>query len=278
MRQPLNHFHFAAMLGVLTVPLCAESVTGSISFDGKTYPLHQAVAVTVPSPFLANALVTRIALSDAPISPDQLRSKTDILTQMKQGPIHGLTLEFSDDRAYFSLSTINSDQNGSASLSGTMEQFQFKLHSPQQVTASFKMPARSLGNLRLAIDVDFDLKVLAPPVVQQGAIKKGADAQSLASVKAYLAMRKAVQLLDLAAIRKVARFPQDFQGPDGLKFVTLMKEEEPTGIVVVEATEGAEKATLTVTGTKDGKQIRKTFDMQWKDGRWTTNNDNWEAN
>jgi hypothetical protein len=278
MRHPLNHFHFAAMLGILTVPLCAESITGSISFDGKTYPMNQAVAVRVPGPFRSSGLVTRVALSDVKISPDQLRSKTDILDLMARGPIHGVTLEFSDDRAYVSLSAINTDRNASASLTGTMDELQFKIHSPQQVTGSLKMPERSIGTLQMAIDVNFDLTVLPPPVVQQGAIKKGAEAQSLASVKAYLAMRKAVQLLDVVAVRKLSSFPQDFQGPDGLKNVTLMKREEPTGIVVVEAMEGPAKATLTVTGTKDGQRIRKTFDMELKDGRWTTKNDNWEAN
>jgi hypothetical protein len=37
-------------------------------------------------------------------------------------------------------------------------------------------------------------------------------------------------------------------------------------------------ARLTVIGTLAGKPIRKTFDMQKKDGRWTTNKDNRQAN
>lgn len=278
MYQPLRFAFSTIVLGFLALPLLADSVTGTIHLDGKPYPLKQAIGVRVASPFLAGALVTRVAFSDAAITQDQLISNMGLLMRMKQSPIHGVSMEFSDDRSYFSLSIINSEQTASASLSGTMEQFTFKVHSPQQVSGTFRMPERSLGGLRLAMDLDFDVAINAAPVIDKGFIKKGAEAQTLASVKAYLAMRKAVQAVDIPAIQKVARFPDDFKGPDGLKFVKLMKEEEPTGIVVVEASEGQAIASLTITGIREGKQIRRTFDMQLKDGRWTTNNDNWEAN
>lgn len=265
-------------LALLGFPLLADSVTGTVQVDGKEYPVNHAVGVRVVGPFSSKALVTRVAFSDAPITPEQLRSNTGLLSRTKEGPIHGVTMEFSDDRGYFSMSLIHSEQSSSASISGTMERFQFTTHSPEQVKGTFKMPERSVGSLRLAMDLDFDVSVIAAPVAQKGSVKKGAEAQSLPSVKAYLAMRRAVQALDLAAIQKVARYPQDFQGPEGLKFVKMMKEDEPAGIVVIEASQGADTATLTVTGTKAGKPVRKTFDMQLKDGRWTTNNDNWEAN
>jgi len=277
--RPLRPLHRAAIsLAFLGLPLLADSVTGTIHLDGKAYPLTHSTGIRVTSPFQSNVLVTRLALTDAPVTPEQLRSTPALLTRIKQSPIHGVSLEFSDDRSYFSLSVINSDQSASASISGTTEQFTFTTHTPQKITGTYKLPERSLGSLRLAIDVNFDISISAPPAVQTGSLKKGPEAQSLPSVQAYLAMRKAVQALDLPAIQKVARYPQDFQGADGLKFVKLMKEEEPTGIVVVEASQGADTATLTVTGTRAGKPIRKTFDMQLKDGRWTTNNDNWEAN
>ncbi len=270
---------YRAFLALSTLPLLANSVSGTLQIDGKPYPLNQAIAIRTSSTFLSGAPITRVAFTDAAITQAELLSPTSLLARMKQSPIHGLTMEFSDDRGYFSLSLIDSSQNTTASLSGTMENFKFTKHTPQQVAGRYTMAERSLGKLRLAIDLQFDVTPLAPPAAApKGALKKGSEAQSLASVKAYLAMRKAVQTLDLAAIQKLARYPQDFQGPDGLKFLKLMKEDEPTGIIVVEASEGPDTATLTVTGTKAGKPIRKTFDMQLKDGRWTTNNDNWEAN
>ncbi len=263
-------------LALLTLPITANTVTGTLQIDGKTYPLTHAIAVRVPGPFNPATLVTRAAFTDAPITPEELRSNTALLAREKASPIHGVTIECSDDRSSFSLALINSENSASASISGTMHQFNFVTHSPQRIKGTYKLPERSFGPLRLAIDVDFDLPVTPP--APKGDVKKGAEAQTLESVKAYLALRKAVQALDLPTIQKLARFPQDFQGPDGLKFVKLMKEEEPTGIVVVEASETADTATLTITATKDGKPIKKTFDMQRKDGRWTTNNDNWEAN
>jgi hypothetical protein len=267
------------LFALATLPALANSVSGKLQIDGKPYALNQAIAVRTSSTFLSGAPITRVAFTDAALTQAELLSPTSLLARMKQSPIHGVTMEFSDDRGYFSLSLIDSSQRTAASISGTMENFKLTKHTPQQVVGRYTMPERSLGKLRLAIDLEFDVTPVAPPAAApKGALKRGPEAQSLASVKAYLAMRKAVQALDLAAIQKLARYPQDFQGPDGLKFLKLMKEDEPTGIAVVEASEGADTATLTVTGTKAGKPIRKTFDMQLKDGRWTTNNDNWEAN
>jgi hypothetical protein len=278
MRHPLFVFPWLAALSFLVSPLLADSVSGTIQRNGKSYPLQHAVGVRVASSLGSGGLVTRVAFSDAMISPEQLRSATGLLMRTKEGPIHGLTMEFSDDRSSFSLSVIHSEQNGGASLAGTMEQVQFTTHTAQQVAGTCKMAERRMGNLRLAADFQFAVSIGPAAAPQTGVAKKGAAVQSLASVQAYLAMRKAVQALDVAAIQKLARYPQDFQGPDGLKFAKMMKEDEPTGIVVVEATQGADTATLTVTGMRAGKAIRKSFTMQLKDGRWTTNNDNWEAN
>ena len=82
----------------------------------------------------------------------------------------------------------------------------------------------------------------------------------------------------MATVRKLARYPQDFEGANGEKFVKLMQEEEPLGIAVVEASESGDTATLTVTGTQAGKELRRTFQMEKKDGKWSTKNDNWQAN
>lgn len=265
-------------LALLASPLLADSVTGTLRINDKSYSLQHAVGVRVPSSFLGGAIITRVAFSDAPILAEALRSSNGLVARQQEGPIHGVSMEFSDDQSYFSLSTISSEPGFSASISGTMENFQFTKHTPAQVGGRYQLPERALGQHRLAVDVQFDVTLLPPPPVAKTAVKTGAAAQSLPSVQAYLALRKAVQALDLAAIRQLARYPQDFQGPDGLKFAKMMKEEEPTGIAVVEASENGDTATLTVTGQKAGKPIRKTFEMQRKDGRWTTNNDNWEAN
>ncbi len=278
MRDPFSLFRLVSSLSLLVSPLLADSVSGTIQLDGKAYPLRHAVGVRVASQSGARANVTRVAFSDAALSPEQLRSTTGLLPGMKQGPIHGVTMEFNNDRSSFSLGVIHSEQSGSASLAGTMEQVQFTTHIAQHVAAPARWRSGGWGNLRLAADCRFAVSIGAPPAPQTGVLKKAAGVYSLAPVQAYLALRAAVQALDVAAIRKLARYPQDFQGPDGLKFVKMMKEDEPTGIVVVEATQGADTATLTVTGTKAGKPVRKTFTMQLKDGRWTTNNDNWEAN
>ncbi len=240
--------------------------------------MTQATAVRLPSSFVGGSLVTRLALSDVPVTHEQLRAPFGLNEVKQQGAVHAITLEFSDDRSYTTLNVVSSDHDTSVSMSGTLDGLQLEMHTEQRVAGRLEMEERTMGNLRFAMALDFAVDPQQAPAVKQGPSKVGADAQSLDSVKAYLAMRKAIAAADLEAIRKLARYPQDFEGADGLKFVKMMQTEEPTGIEVVEASEGEDTATLTITGKKGDKAIRKTFDMQKKDGRWTTNNDNWEAN
>ncbi|MDZ7638543.1 MAG: hypothetical protein U5J83_09905 [Bryobacterales bacterium] len=57
-------------------------------------------------------------------------------------------------------------------------------------------------------------------------------------MKVYLAMRQAIRTADMATIKKLARYPQDFEGLcTRAKFVKMMQEEEPQGIQVEVASE-----------------------------------------
>ena len=268
----------AVALALIAPALLADRFSGKLTLDGKEFPLTQATAVRLPSSFVGGSLVTRIALSDVAVTHEQLRAPLGLNDVKQQGAVHAITLEFSDDRSYTTLNVVSSDHDTNLSLSGTLDDLHLETHTEQLVAGSLEMEERTMGNLRFAIALEFAVDPQQSPVVKQGPLKLGADAQKLDSVKAYLAMRKAIAAADLEAIQKLARFPEDFEGDEGLQFVKMMQEEEPTGIEVVEASEGEATATLTITGKAGDTLIRRTFEMQKTDGRWTTNNDNWQAN
>lgn len=253
-------------------------VSGTLTLNNVAHPISQVTAVRLPSTFADGALVTRVVLSDLPVPAATLRENIGLMTLRQKGGLHAVMLEFSDTRSYTTLNLVSSDHNTSVSMSGTMDVLQLTTHSPTRIEGTLKREASTMGDLTFSMDITFAADIEAYEAPKMGAVKKGAEAQALESVKAYLAMRKAVRAADLATIRKLARYPQDFESADGLKFVKMMQSEEPTNIEVLEASEGADVATLTVTGTLEGKPIRRTFDMQKKEGRWTTNNDNWQAN
>lgn len=258
--------------------LAESSASGTLTLNDVSYPITQVTAVRLPSTFSDGGIVTRLALADLPVPEAVLRDSFALMTLRKKGGLHALIFEFSDTRSYTTFNLTSSDHETSVSVSGTLDLLRLTTHKAERIEGTVKQPATSMGDLRFSMDITFAADVLPYEAPKMGALKKGAEAQSLESVKAYLAMRQAVRAADLATIRKLARYPQDFEGPDGLKFVKLMQAEEPMNIEVVEAAEGDDVATLTVTGVREGKPIRRTFEMQKKEGRWTTNNDNWEAN
>jgi hypothetical protein len=267
-----------AFLLVATAALAEVRATGTLTLNDAAYPISNVTALRLPSTFADGALVTRVVLADLPVPAAALRENIGLMTLRQKGGLHAVMLEFSDTRSYTTLNLVSSDHNTSVSMSGTMDVLQLTTHSPTRIEGALKREASTMGDLTFSMDITFAADVEAYEAPKMGAVKKGAEAQALESVKAYLAMRKAVRAADLVTIRKLARYPQDFESADGLKFVKMMQSEEPANIEVVEAAEGADVATLTVTGTLEGKPVRRTFDMQKKEGRWTTNNDNWQAN
>lgn len=285
MPHPIPPRQFDASLGLLlglfliaSSAFAENKVFGTLTLNDVAYPISQVTAVRLPSSFADGALVTRVVLSDLPVPGAAVREDIGLMTLRQKGGLHAVMLEFSDTRSYTTLNLVSSDHNTSVSMSGTMDALQLVTHSPTRLEGTLKREASTMGDLTFSMDLIFTADIEAHEAPKMGAVKKGAEAQALESVKAYLAMRTAVRAADMATIRKLARYPQDFEGADGLKFVKMMQSEEPTNIEVVEASEGNEVATLTVTGTLEGKPIRRTFDMQKKEGRWTTNNDNWQAN
>lgn len=151
--------HLILALGFQSQLLRADGVIGSLTLDGKQHAITKVIAVRVASSFVGGTLVTRMALSDAALTPEQLRTTFGVTSAMKQGPLHGITLEFSDDRSYASLNLFSTDHKTSVSMSGTMESLKLRKHSPQEVAGTLKMEERKFGELRFALDLEFEVAV-----------------------------------------------------------------------------------------------------------------------
>lgn len=274
-RNPSMRTHLlrtALLLALCALPSVSETaVNGYLKIGDAEYPMTHVTAIRVPNTFQPEQFATRLSLSDLPVTEEQLRDSLGVARLKSQGGFHGVTLEIGDERSYVSMNLWSSDHATMVSMSGTMDEVQLTAQTPALIVGQ-------VNGLKFELDAGFSATLKDPPPAPKGEVKSGAAAADLESVKVYLAMRRAIRAADMAAIAKLARYPRDFEGADGAKFVKLMQEEEPTEIAVVEASETGETATLTVTGTQDGKPIRRTFQMEKKDGKWSTKNDNWQAN
>lgn len=269
----------ALFLALGTVSANAQSsVSGVLKIGDAEYQLKHITAVRMPDQFRPERLVTRLSLSDLPVTEAQLRDSLGVAKLKSKGGFHGVTFDIGDERSYVSMNLWSSDHNTIVSMSGTMDQLELTAQTPALVTGRVKNLRQTVNGMLFELNADFSSAIQSAPPSPQGERKQGAAAAELESVKVYLAMRKAVRAADMDTIRKLARYPQDFEGAEGLKFVKLMQQEEPLGITVTEAAETGDTATLTVTGTQAGNEIRRTFQMEKKDGKWSTKNDNWQAN
>ena len=269
----------ALLLALCTVCSSAQSsISGILKIGDAEYQLKHITAVRIPDQFRPERLVTRLSLSDLPVTEAQLRDSLGVSRLKSKGGFHGVTFDIGDERSSVSMNLWSSDHTTIVSMSGTMDQVELTTQTPALIAGQIKKLQQTVNGLKFEVDAAFSAPIEAPPSQTAIEMKKGAAAMELESVKVYLAMRKAVRAADMDTIRKLARYPQDFEGAEGLKFVKLMQQEEPHGITVTEAAETGDTATLTVTGTLEGKEIRRTFEMQKVSGKWSTKNDNWQSN
>jgi len=270
---------FALLLAVNCISGSAQgTVTGSLKIGEQRYGLKHITAVRVPNTFDANKKATRLSLSDLPVTEEALRDPMGVARLKGKGGFHGVVLEIGDERSYISMNIWSSDHDIIVSMSGTMDEVTLASQTSTQITGKIEDLEKTFSDTTFKLSSEFSAPLQEQPEAPKGATKTGSAVSELESVRVYLAMRKAVRAADMKTIQKLARYPQDFEGADGQKFVKLMQSEEPLNIEVVEASESGDTASLTVTGTLEGKAIRRSFQMQKKEGKWSTNNDNWEAN
>lgn len=269
----------AILLALSALTASAQSsVNGYLKIGDTRYEMKHITAVRVVDTFRPELFATRLSLSDLPVTEEQLRDPLGIASLKTKGGFHGVTFEIGDQRSSVSMNLWSSDHAVIVSMSGTMDAVELTAQTPTLIIGQVKNLHDTVGGLQFELYAGFSSAIKDLPSVPKGETKQGAAAADLEPVKVYLAMRQAIRTGDMTAIKQLARYPQDFEGPEGAAFLKLMQEEEPKDIKVLEASEMGEVATLTVSGTKAGEPVRRTFQMQKKDGKWSTNNDNWQAN
>jgi hypothetical protein len=95
-------------------PLHAQgTVSGVVAINNDRYNLNSVAAVVVPDSFdkSKTKVRTRVVLTDKAVPPDILDDYSLILDLKAQG-YHGLEIEFSEDRALYSLAVISDTLQG----------------------------------------------------------------------------------------------------------------------------------------------------------------------
>ncbi|MCC7340466.1 MAG: hypothetical protein IT170_05210 [Bryobacterales bacterium] len=277
--SPLSVFGLMLLLLAGGMPGAAQGpASGALKVGDQQYELKYVTAVRVPQTFDETKQATRLSLSDLPVSEEALRDRLGISKLKNKGGFHGVTFEIGDERSYVSMNLWSSDHDVIVSMSGTMDELVLSSQTDSQISGAVNGLSNTVNGMLFQVSAKFAAPVKAQPATPKADVKKGTAAAELESVKTYLAMRKAVRSADMETIRRLARYPQDFEGADGEKFVKLMQTEEPLNLEVLEASEAGDTATLTVSGVLEGKPISRKFEMKKAEGKWSTKNDNWQSN
>jgi len=257
-------------------PLQAQStVSGVVAINNDRYNLNSVAAVVVPDSFdkSKTKVRTRVVLTDKPVPPDILDDYSLILDLKAQG-YHGLEIEFSEDRALYSLSVISDTLQGSISTSGTFDGKKLEVFTKQRVAGEIEAKPEKIGQVTISYSVKFDTSV-EPQDTPTAADTVAAASKE--STKAYLALIAAIRagdkqrLLDLSPPERRAAI----ESPNFPKAIQFLQSITPEKIDVLKAFENGDRAKLIVTGTTNGKSRHAKVYLSKVNGKWILLTESW---
>lgn len=268
-----------ALFTILPAMLLAGTASGTLTVQGKSFPMKYAYAVQFPDWFDKSKMGTRLLVSDAPVPEALLQEESEIMSLAREGKINAVQFEIGAGRSSVSMSIWSNSLGGSISSSTNFDASRTPVFTATRIEGALSIPPSKLGDMTYQYDVKFaaDIEpriVAAPPTAADTAA--AAKAPSAAAYLAWTAALKAgnkAKLLELASpnVRKM------MDQPDFAEKLAFVQEMSPTNIKVLKATETGDEAKLIVSGVQEGKTISGTVAMMRQAGKWLLIKESWKS-
>jgi hypothetical protein len=251
-------------------------VSGFVAINNDRFELNSVAAALVPDSFdkSKTKIRTRLLLTDKPVPEDIIDDQGQIWDLKTEG-VHGLEIEFSEDRAYYSLVVISGTIRSSISISGTFDGKKLAILTRRRVAGALRSKPAKIGDVMISYDVKFDTSI--EPLDPVPLAADATSAKDKESVKAYLARIDAIRAGDKQRILELS-LPERRAAIDTTDFPTvlqMMQSITPTRIDILKATENGDRAKLIVVATRDGKSLNAKVYLRRVDGKWFVIAESW---
>jgi hypothetical protein len=271
-----------ALLLVCPAALAQSTVDGSLTANGKTFPLKYAVAHPQKNPFDKKKTDTVIVFTDQAISPLQASDDIELMTVIGDKKLSGFTIEIDPDKSVISGQVFSPAFKKMTQFSGVgMQKLDLTAVSPTRVTGKVWMakPDDFFDNV-YQYTATFDLPVatataMAPPAPKGTPLPAGGGEPG----KAYAAYLKVLTAGDIPALRKslAASRAKDIDDPDFKKMFPMIQAMQPKNIKVTGGAVDGDSATLLATA-KDGQETSTgTVNMVREGGAWKVEKESWKT-
>lgn len=271
-----------ALLALCAIGLLAQTATGTLTVDDKTYKLSHGYAFQIPDWSDKTKMATLVYFVDREIPGKLLGPKIDPFALADAG-VNGLKLEFFDGGKGYALQVLQAESNTSLSVSGTFDEERFRTFTPTRLEVSLLQEPKKVGDATFGYTGELTLDVKeAPPVVAEVEPTEAdiATAQKTESAKAYLTFYAAMKKGDIDAVRKMVAPERAamMNRPDFKEMFAMVQEMMPADVKIVKATENGDDAELALRGTMMGEARKGTVAMQRLDGKWLIVKESWKNN
>jgi hypothetical protein len=276
-------FRLIALSLLLVCSAAEASVDGSLTANGKTFPLKFAVAQPKKNPFDKKKTDTVIVFSDQELSAAAASDDIELMQAVDKMSLSGFMVEIDGDKSVISGEVFSPAFKKMKQFSAVgMQKVELTTMTPTHVAGSVTMakPDDFFGNV-YEYHATFDLPVgaAAPSVAVAAPKGKALPANGGDPGKAYAAYLKVFTAGDVPALKKAVSGDRakEMDSKEFKEFFPVMQAMQPKNIKVTGGAIDGETATL-LASAKNGDEVSNgTVTMVREGGVWKVQKESWKS-
>jgi hypothetical protein len=259
---------FLCLLPCLAAEVGAQTVSGTLTVNGKTTTLGFVYAVAQPGFSDKSKEDVRIILSETALTDAAVLDSAERTTAIMLGNLKVVQVVLSADRQAISTVINDPDLPMSISFAGTPQRVELKTFDDQLVEGRVFLEK---PDTFMKATYQFSATFRAP--IRRKAAQSSAERTTLAEMpaaKAAIAYMKAVRAGNVAGI-KAAIVPErraDLDGPEGKKLLAFLKAMAPANPTVTGVQGSSEAAVVTLEEKTENGTSTTKLSLTTLAGRW----------
>ena len=255
----------AFILSAASLLAQADTVSGGLNVNGRTFPLRHVYASAQPGFFDRQSEDIRVLLTDVPL-PEDVRGEMFQLARMaRQGQLHAVEVVLNAKGDPISGALFLQEFDGMASVSG-MHRFQPEAMARNRVAGRmFAEGSRTFGGVTYHYEATFSAAIPRPPTTEETAAALASPA-GLAAAAHLKAIRTGLEAFVATLTDRAAAGCRDAAAAE--RFAEVRAETPPDSRVVSLTGKDEDARVATVQGTRDGIIIEFSLKLRRHNGAW----------
>jgi hypothetical protein len=268
-----------------SIPVLAADgkVTGSLTANGKTFPLNHAYAQTRKDPFDKTKTVLQVIVTDQELSPAAASDDIEFMQAQDKQQLSGFTATIDADKQIISGTVFSPAFKKMKQFSGVgVQKLNLTSITATRVAGTVGMEKPdNFFDEKYQYNANFDLPIekpfVAPLPVLKGTPLPAGGGEPGKAYNAYLKLLAGGDMKAFLGGVTAARANEASSDPDFKKLFPLLQAMQPKGVKIVSGAIDGNNATLLTTGKDDDQTSNGTITMVKEAGLWKVEKEEWKT-